>query len=158
MSPIADVANIKAVQFGGPTGSFFPIDDLNMPLDYEILKEKPFMGSGSIELIDDTVCAVEMALKKISYLHEQSCGKCVFCREGTFQMSSILEDISKGNGEPQDMEMLNEIGEQMKTGCICDLGCGAAIPVLSSIEFFRHEYEDHIKEKRCPAKSSEQGA
>jgi NADH:ubiquinone oxidoreductase subunit F (NADH-binding) len=92
-------------------------------------------------------------MKKISYLHEQSCGKCVFCREGTFQMSDIMEDISKGNGGPQDIDLLNEIGEQMKTGCICDLGRTAANPVLSSIELFRDEYEVHIKEKRCPARS-----
>ena len=112
------------------------------------------MGSGTIELIDDAECAVEMAMKKISYLHEQSCGKCVFCREGTLQMSDILEDISKGNGGSQDIDMLNEIGEQMKTGCICDLGRRASNPVLSSIELFRNDYEEHIKEKRCPVKSS----
>ena len=150
---IADVGSIKAVQLGGPTGLFFPGDDLDIPLDYEAIKGRSVMGSGTLELIDDTACAVEMAMKKISYLHEQSCGKCVFCREGTFQMSDILEDISKGNGGPQDINMLNEIGEQMKTGCICDLGRRAPNPVLSSIEFFRDEYEDHIKEKRCPVKS-----
>lgn len=150
---ITDIDSIKAVQLGGPTGSFFSADDLNIPLDYEAIKGHSLMGSGSLEVIDDTACAVEMAMKKISYLHDQSCGKCVFCREGTFQMSNILEDISKGNGGPQDIDMLNEIGEQMKTGCICDLGRGAPNPVLSSIEFFRNEYEHHIKEKGCPEKS-----
>lgn len=149
---IADVSRIKAVQCGGPTGSFFPGDDLDIALDYETIKGESFFGSGSLEVIDDNACAVEMAMKKISYLHEQSCGKCVFCREGTFQMSSILEDISKGNGGPQDIDMLIEIGEQMHTGCICGLGRRASNPVLSSIEHFRNEYEDHIIKKRCPAK------
>jgi len=153
LATIADAGNIKAVQFGGPTGSYFPGDDLDIALDYEAIKERSVIGSGTLELIDDTTCAVEMAMKKISYMHEQSCGKCVFCREGTFQMSVILEDISKGDGGPQDIDMLNEIGEQMKTGCICDLGRTAPNPVLSSIEFFRNEYEVHIKEKRCPVKS-----
>ncbi len=149
---IADVGRIKAVQLGGPTGSFFPADDLDIAFDYETIKGESFMGSGSLEVIGDTSCAVEMALKKISYLHEQSCGKCVFCREGTFQMSEILEDISKGKGNPQDIDMLNEIGEQMRTGCICDLGRRAPNPVLSSLGHFLNEYEVHIKEKRCPAK------
>jgi NADH-quinone oxidoreductase subunit F len=153
METIADFGSIKAVQFGGPTGLFFPGDDLDIALDYETIKGDSFIGSGTLELIDDSACAVEMAMKKISYLQEESCGKCVFCREGTFQMSQILEDISKGNGELQDIDMLNEIGEQMKTGCICDLGRRAANPVLSSIEFFRYEYEDHIREKRCPVRS-----
>jgi len=150
LATIADAGNIKAVQFGGPTGSYFPGYDLDIVLDYEAIKERSVIGSGTLELINDTVCAVEMAMEKISYLHEQSCGKCVFCREGTFQMSDILEDISKGNGGPQDIDMLNEIGEQMKTGCICDLGRTAANPILSSIALFRNEYEVHIKEKRCP--------
>ena len=154
METIAEVGSIKAVQLGGPTGSFLPGDDLDIALDYETIKGDSFIGSGTLELIGGSACAVEMAMKKISYLHEQSCGKCVFCREGTFQMSEILEDISKGQGTPQDIDMLNEIGEQMKTGCICDLGRRAANPVLSSIELFRDEYEDHIREKRCPARSS----
>jgi NADH-quinone oxidoreductase subunit F len=153
LATIADAGNIKAVQFGGPTGSYFRRDDLDIALDYEAINERSVIGSGTLELIDDTACTVEMAMRKISYLREQSCGKCVFCREGTFQMSDILEDICKGNGGPQDIDMLNEIGEQMKTGCICDLGRTAANPVLSSIELFRDEYEIHIKEKRCPAKS-----
>jgi NADH-quinone oxidoreductase subunit F len=150
---IADAGNIKAIQFGGPTGSYFPSYDLDIALDYETIKERSVIGAGTLELINDKACAVEMAMKKISYLHEQSCGKCVFCREGTFQMSDILKDISEGNGQPRDIELLNEIGEQMKTGCICDLGRTATNPVLSSIELFRNEYEVHIKEKRCPAKS-----
>jgi NADH-quinone oxidoreductase subunit F len=126
---------------------------LDISLDYEAIKERSVMGSGTLELINDTECAVEMAMKKISYLHEQSCGKCVFCREGTFQMLDIMEDISKGNGGPQDIDLLNEIGEQMKTGCICDLGRAAPNPVLSSIELFPDEYEVHIKQKRCAASS-----
>jgi NADH-quinone oxidoreductase subunit F len=153
LAPIADAGNIKAVQFGGPTGSYFPAYDLDIALDYEAIKERSVIGAGTLELINDKACAVETAMKKISYLHEQSCGKCVFCREGTFQMSDIMEDICKGRAQPQDIDILNEIGEQMKTGCICDLGRTAPNPVLSSIELFRNEYEVHIKEKRCPVKS-----
>ncbi|MBN1831102.1 MAG: NADH-quinone oxidoreductase subunit F [Deltaproteobacteria bacterium] len=151
---ITNVGGIKGVQFGGPTGSFVPENGLDIAIDYETIKGKSFIGSGTLELIDDTACAVEMAMKKISYLHEQSCGKCVFCREGTFQMSEILEDICKGKGRPQDIEMLDEIGEHMQTGCICDLGRRAPNPVLSSIEHFRNEYEDHIRGKTCPGKGS----
>jgi NADH-quinone oxidoreductase subunit F len=86
MAAIADAGNIKAVQFGGPTGSYFPGYGPDIPLDYEAINERSVIGSGTLELINDAVCAVEMAMKKISYLHEQSCGKCVFCREGTLQM------------------------------------------------------------------------
>jgi NADH:ubiquinone oxidoreductase subunit F (NADH-binding) len=153
MAAIADAGNINAVQFGGQTGSYFPRYDLDIALDYEAINERSVIGSGTLELINDTVCAVEMAMKKISYLHGQSCGKCVFCREGTLQISNILEDIYKGNGRVQDIDFLNEIGEHMKNGCICGLGRTAPNPVLSSIELFRDEYEVHIREKRCPVKS-----
>jgi NADH-quinone oxidoreductase subunit F len=153
LAAIAGAGNIKAVQFGGPTGSYFPGYDPDIALDYEAINERSVMGSGTLELINDKVCAVEMAMKKISYLHEQSCGKCVFCREGTLQMSNILEDIHKGNGRVQDIDLLNEIGEHMKTGCICGLGRTAPNPVLSSIGLFRDEYELHIREKRCPVNS-----
>jgi len=153
LAAIADTGNIKAVQFGGPTGSYFPSYDLDIALDYEAINKRSVIGSGTLDLINDKVCAVEMAMNKISYLHEQSCGKCVFCREGTLQMTNILEDIYKGNGRLQDIDLLNEIGEHMKTGCICELGRTAPNPVLSSIELFRDEYEVHIREKRCPIKS-----
>jgi NADH:ubiquinone oxidoreductase subunit F (NADH-binding) len=146
--------NIKAVQFGGPTGAYFTTGELDIAIDYESIKESgSVIGSGLIELIAGNTCAVESAKEKISYLHEQSCGKCVFCREGSLQMSDILQDIFMGQGKQQDIEMLCELGEQMKTNCICALGRTAPNPVLSTIRLFRNEYEAHIKDKRCIVKS-----
>jgi len=91
-----------------------------------------------------------MARDIISYLQTQSCGKCVFCREGSYQMADILKDISEQMGKPQDLDLLIELGEAMKSGCICGLGQTAPNPVLSSIKLFHNEYDVHIKEKRCP--------
>lgn len=147
--------NIKAVQFGGPTGVYFAPNSLDISVDYEAIKEAgSIIGSGTIEVFDSDACAVEMAKDKISYLHTQSCGKCVFCREGSLQMSDILQDITEYNGRPQDLDLLVELGETMKMGCICGLGQNASNPVLSSIKLFRSEYDAHIKEKSCPIKSS----
>ena len=147
--------NIKAVQFGGPTGLLFGVDSLDMPIDFETMKEAgSIIGSGSVEVFDSDSCAVEMTRDIISYIQTQSCGKCVFCREGSYQMSDILEDISKGTGKAQDLELLIELGEGMKTCCICSLGRAAPNPVLSSIELFRNEYDVHIRERRCPINST----
>ena len=110
------------------------------------------MGSGSIEVIADDTCAVEMTDNSMSYVQTQSCGKCVFCREGTLQISEILKDIARGEGKAQDLDLLIELGEAMKIGSICDLGRSAANSVLSSMRLFRHEYDVHIKEKKCPGK------
>ena len=144
---------IKAVQFGGPAGIYFTAGSLDIPVSYEDLKEAGSMiGSGTLEVIGSDVCAVEMVKDKMAYLHAQSCGKCVFCREGTYQMSDILSDITENKGKPEDLDLLTELGEAMKTGSICGLGRNAANPVMSSIELFRDEYEVHIKEKRCPLK------
>jgi NADH-quinone oxidoreductase subunit F len=142
---------IKAVQFGGPTGTFFTPDALNIQMDYETIGEAgSVIGSGTIEVFDNDSCAVEMTKNIISYIQTQSCGKCVFCREGSYQMSDILGDISEHLGKPQDLDLLIEIGEAMKIGCICGLGRTAPNPVLSSVKLFHNEYEVHIKEKRCP--------
>jgi len=146
--------NIKAVQFGGPTGAYFKADSLDIQVDYETMEEAGSMiGSGTVEVFGSDSCAVEMTKDIISYIHTQSCGKCVFCREGSYQMSDILKDISKHLGKPQDLDLLIELGEEMKIGCICGLGRTAPNPVLSSIKLFRNEYEVHIKEKRCPINS-----
>jgi NADH-quinone oxidoreductase subunit F len=145
---------IKAVQFGGPTGAFFTPDSLNIQVDYEMIREAgSVIGSGTIEVFDNDSCAVEMTKDIISYIQTQSCGKCVFCREGSYQISDILGDISEHLGKPQDLDLLIEIGEEMKIGCICGLGRTTPNPVLSSIKLFRHDYEVHIKEKRCPLNS-----
>jgi NADH:ubiquinone oxidoreductase subunit F (NADH-binding) len=148
---VSNNKNIKAVQFGGPTGAYFAVDSLDLQVDYETIEEAgSIIGSGTVEVFDSDSCAVEMTKDIISYLQTQSCGKCVFCREGTYQMSDILKDISDYMGKPQDLDLLNELGEEMKIGCICGLGRTAPNPVLSSITLFRHEYDAHIKGKRCP--------
>ena len=110
------------------------------------------IGSGTVEVAGSDVCAVEMVKDKMAYLHTQSCGKCVFCREGTYQMSDILSDITEQKGKPEHIDLLIELGKAMKTGSICGLGKNAANPVMSSIELFREEFDVHIKEKRCPVK------
>ena len=148
---VPDGRCIKAVQFGGPTGAYFNADSLDIHLDYDTMKEAgSIIGSGTIEVFDGDSCAVEMTRNVISYLQTQSCGKCVFCREGSYQMSDILTDISENRGRPQDLDLLIELGEGMKTGSICGLGQTAPNPVLSSIKLFRSDYDVHIKEKRCP--------
>jgi NADH:ubiquinone oxidoreductase subunit F (NADH-binding) len=150
--------DIKAVQFGGPTGVFFAADSLDIPVDYETIEEAgSIIGSGTVEVFDSDSCAVEITKDIISYVQTQSCGKCVFCREGSYQMTDILKDISEHMGKPQDLDLLIELGEGMKIGCICGLGRSAPNPVLSSIELFRNEYGVHIKEKRCPLRNGKQG-
>jgi NADH:ubiquinone oxidoreductase subunit F (NADH-binding) len=147
---ISNSKKIKAVQFGGPTGSYFPADSLDIRVDYETMKETgSIIGSGTMEVFDSDSCAVEMTKDALSYIHAQSCGKCVFCREGSYQMADILKDISEHMGKPQDLDLLIDLSEKMKIGCICGLGRTAPNPVLSSIKFFRNEYDVHIKEKRC---------
>ena len=150
---VTDGKAVKAVQFGGPAGIYFSAGSLDIPVDYEALKAAGSMiGSGTLDVIGDDLCAIEMVKDRMAYLHTQSCGKCVFCREGTYQMSDIITDISEHKGKPEYIDLLIELGDAMKTGSICGLGRNAANPVMSSIELFRDEYEVHIKEKRCPVK------
>jgi NADH-quinone oxidoreductase subunit F len=147
---LRNLDNLKAVQAGGPTGMIFPTTSLDIPLDFESMSQAGgIVGSGTIKVFDNTHCAVEMVEGIMSYLQTQSCGKCVLCREGTLQMADILGDISEGKGNPKDPELLTEIGESMKTGSICGLGKTASNPVLSSIKYFREDYEAHINEKKC---------
>jgi NADH-quinone oxidoreductase subunit F len=142
---------IKAVQFGGPTGAYFGKDDLDLAIDYETLRAAgSVMGFATVEVVADGTCAVEMTAQLMEYLQGQSCGKCVFCREGTFQMSDILKDIVRSEGKTQDLDLMVELGEEMRMGSICGFGRSAANPVLSSISLFRQEYDAHIKGKRCP--------
>ena len=150
---VPDGLAVKALQFGGPTGAYLTADDLDLVVDYDALGAAGFiMGSGTIEVIAGDTCAVEMAENAMSYVQTQSCGKCVFCREGTLQMSEIMKDIVEGKGNAQDLNLLVELGEAMKVSSICDLGRSAANPVLSSMKLFHYEYDAHIKEKRCPRK------
>ncbi len=153
---VADGNRLKAVQFGGPTGAFFAADSLDTPIDYETMeKAAAIIGSGTVEVFSSDSCAVEMVREVIHYLQTQSCGKCVFCREGIYQMYDILKDISGNTGRPDDLDLLVELSEAMKTGSICGLGSTAPNPVLSSISLFGDDYDAHIKDKRCPANGTE---
>jgi NADH-quinone oxidoreductase subunit F/NADP-reducing hydrogenase subunit HndC len=149
----ADVDNgVKAVQIGGPSGTYLNGESLDMSLAFESLQTQgAIMGSGTISIIDSGTCAVEMARDATAYLQSQSCGKCVFCREGTLQLTDILESIAANQAQAKDLDLIQEIGKQMKAGCICNLGRTAANPVLSSMTLFPADYNAHIKDKRCPA-------
>jgi len=109
------------------------------------------MGSGGMIVMDETTCMVDVAKYFVNFLKGESCGKCTPCREGLLRMSQILEDITEGKGEEGDIELLEELGAVMKDASLCGLGQTAPNPVLSTIKYFRDEYEAHIKEKRCPA-------
>ncbi len=154
---ISGDTKLKAVQFGGPTGVFFKDDSLDISIDFESIRDvHSIIGSGTIEVFDGDTCAVEMAMNAISYLQTQSCGKCVFCREGTYQLSEILRDIETKGGKSTDIDLLTEIGEAMKIGSICGLGKTASNPVLSNLNIFRNDYESHMKERGCPQKCKKQ--
>jgi NADH:ubiquinone oxidoreductase subunit F (NADH-binding) len=144
---------LKAIQVGGPTGGYLPPSSLDLPMDDEHLSSAgTLMGSGSIVLIDSDACIVDQAKCSLSLIESESCGKCVFCREGTRQMAEILTDMSEGKGTARDIDLLLEIGEGLKLGSQCDLGRTAANPVLTAIRYFRGELEAHIKDRKCPTR------
>ena len=150
---IKDDAEIKAVQMGGPSGGCIPKNLLDTPIDYEnIAKTGAIMGSGGMIVMDEKTCMVDMAKFFMDFTSKESCGKCVPCRIGTTRMLEILQRIVKGEGQENDIETLVELGEAIKTGALCGLGNSAPNPVLTTIKYFREEYEAHIKEKKCPAK------
>ena len=151
---VPNSGSVKAVQVGGPTGTYLSARDLSRDLGFDSFAiAGSIAGLGSIEVIANDTCAVEMTDSAMSYTQTQSCGKCVFCREGTLQISQILNDVARGESEVGDLDLLVELAEAMKVSSLCDLGRGAARAVLSSIELFRHEYDVHTREKRCPLKS-----
>jgi len=144
----------KAVQTGGPSGGFLPQSQLDLPVSYEELGQAgSIMGSGGMVVMDEDNCIVEMARFFLSFTQDESCGKCVPCRLGTKQMLDILDNITKGKGKPEDIELLEELAVDVKAGSLCALGGTAPNPVLTSIRYFRDEYVAHIDDKRCPAKS-----
>ena len=150
---IKDDADIKAVQMGGPSGGCIPKDMLDTVIDYEnIAKTGAIMGSGGMIVMDEKTCMVDMAKFFMDFTSKESCGKCVPCRIGTTRMLEILQRIVNGDGEESDIETLTELGESIKTGALCGLGNSAPNPVLTTIKYFKDEYEAHINEKRCPAK------
>ncbi|WP_034635116.1 NADH-quinone oxidoreductase subunit NuoF [Desulfofundulus thermocisternus] len=142
----------KAVQIGGPSGGCLPESALDMPIDFDSLSQAgAMMGSGGMVILDEDDCMVEIARFFLDFTQKESCGKCTMCRLGTRQMLDILEAITKGQGKPGDIELLLELAEDVKAGSLCGLGKTAPNPVLSTIRYFRDEYEAHIKERRCPA-------
>lgn len=149
---IIDDRPFKAVQTGGPSGGCIPEELLDLPVDFDTLTEHgAMMGSGGMIVMDDRSCMVEVARYYVDFLCEESCGKCTPCREGLRQLRNILTDICEGKGKDGDIEMLERIAHTMQDASLCALGKSAANPVLTTIKFFRDEYEAHIKEHRCPA-------
>lgn len=144
----------KAVQIGGPSGGCLTKEHLDIPLDFDSLKKAGAMvGSGGLVVMDDKTCMVEVARFFMNFTQNESCGKCVPCREGTKRMLAILERIVEGKGEDGDIELLLELADTISATALCGLGKTAAFPVVSTIQNFRAEYEAHIYKKRCPAGS-----
>jgi NADH-quinone oxidoreductase subunit F len=142
----------KAVQSGGPSGGCIPISRIDTPVDYDSLRDAgAIMGSGGLIVMDETSCMVDVARFFLHFLLFESCGKCVPCREGLKQMHYILTNICEGRGEKGDIELLTELAHFMTTASMCGLGLTAPNPVLSTIRYFRDEYETHIYDKKCPA-------
>ncbi|MDY6892415.1 MAG: NADH-quinone oxidoreductase subunit NuoF [Chloroflexota bacterium] len=142
----------KAVQIGGPSGGCLPESALDVPIDFDSLRGYgAMMGSGGMVVLDEDDCMVEVARYFQEFTQRESCGKCTMCRLGTKQMLEILEDITIGQGRMEDIDTLHELALDVKAGSLCGLGRTAPNPVLTTFEYFRDEYEAHIKEKRCPA-------
>jgi NADH-quinone oxidoreductase subunit F/NAD(P)H dehydrogenase (quinone)/NADP-reducing hydrogenase subunit HndC len=143
----------KAVQLGGPSGGCVPEAYLDTPVDFEeIAKVGAIMGSGGVIIMDDQTCMVDMARFFMDFIQDESCGKCTPCREGTRRLLEILNKICEGKGEPEDIDTLEELSYVIKDSALCGLGQTAPNPVLSTLRYFRHEYEAHVNDKQCPAK------
>jgi len=143
---------LKAVQTGGPSGGFVPGDMLDLAVDYDRLQEAgAIMGSGGMIVVDEGTCMVDMAKYFLEFTTSESCGRCNACREGLQAMYQILTDICAGKGKEGDIELLEELAPAVKDGSLCALGRTAPNPVLTTLRYFRDEYEAHINERRCPA-------
>lgn len=142
----------KAVQIGGPSGGCLTEEHLDLPIDYDSLLEAgAMMGSGGLVVMDESTCMVELARFFLSFTRHESCGKCTPCREGNTRLLEILQRIVDGKGEKEDLERLQSLGENIIMSSICGLGQTAPNPILSTLKFFRHEYELHVEKKICPA-------
>ena len=151
---IKDDKEFKAVQMGGPSGGCIPASLIDTPVDYEnITKTGAIVGSGGMIVMDETTCMVDMARYFLDFTRKESCGKCNYCRVGTKRMLEILERITIGEGKDGDIELLEELAVKIKDGSMCGLGQTAPNPVLTTIKYFRNEYEDHIYNKKCTAHS-----
>jgi NADH:ubiquinone oxidoreductase subunit F (NADH-binding)/(2Fe-2S) ferredoxin/NAD-dependent dihydropyrimidine dehydrogenase PreA subunit len=149
---IRDGKKFKAVQTGGPSGGVIPEKFIDLPVDFdELSKAGSMMGSGGMIVMDEDTCMVDTARYFLNFLADESCGKCVPCREGIKQMLDILTDITEGRGKKKDIELLEEVAATVKDFSLCALGTTAPNPVLSTLKYFRDEYLAHIEQKRCPA-------
>jgi len=149
---VSNGRKLKAVQTGGPSGGCIPESLWDLPVDYEGLTEAgSIMGSGGIIVMDENTCMVDMARYFLDFTKFESCGKCTACREGIQQMYTILDYITRGYGKEGDIKLLEELGQAVKTGSLCGLGQTAPNPVLTTIRYFRDEYEAHIHDRECPA-------
>jgi len=151
---IKDNRKFKAVQIGGPSGGCIPATMGDLRIDYdEIVKTGAIVGSGGLIVLDDTTCMVDLARYFLNFTQLESCGKCTFCRVGTKRMLEILERITEGEGKVSDIDLLESLATQIKQASLCGLGQSAPNPVLTTIKYFREEYEEHILNKKCPTHS-----
>jgi NADH-quinone oxidoreductase subunit F len=143
---------IKAVQTGGPSGGCLPVDMFDLAVDFDVLSEAGSMvGSGGMVVMDESSCMVDVAKYFLAFLQDESCGKCVPCRLGIDRMLEIVTDITEGRGRPEQLDLLEELADTVSQTALCGLGKTAPNPVLSTLRYFRAEYEAHINEKKCPA-------
>jgi NADH-quinone oxidoreductase subunit F len=150
---ISSGQSFKAIQTGGPSGGCIPAHMGDTPVDYESLQEiGAIMGSGGLLVMDEDTCMVDVARFFLEFTTEESCGKCTFCRVGTKHMLDILTRITEGKGKAEDIEYLEKLGRNIIKGSLCGLGQTAPNPVLTTLKYFRDEYEAHVNEKRCPAR------
>ena len=149
---VRDGRKFKAAQAGGPSGGCIPAEHLNVSMDYDSLKELgAMMGSGGLIIMDENTCMVDLARYFLDFIKDESCGKCTPCRIGTKRMLEVLDRISHGLGQEGDIELLINLGNQIKESALCGLGQTAPNPILSTIRYFRSEYESHIRNKKCTA-------
>ena len=143
---------IKAVQTGGPSGGCLPVEKFDLAIDFDVLAEAGSMiGSGGMVVMDEETCMVDVAKYFLTFLQDESCGKCVPCRLGVDRMLEIITDITEGRGRPEQLDLLEELADTVAQTALCGLGKTAPNPVLSTLRYFRPEYEAHISEKKCPA-------
>ena len=143
---------VKAVQTGGPSGGCLPVDKFDLPIDFDVLYEAGSMvGSGGMVVMDEETCMVDVAKYFLTFLQDESCGKCLPCRLGIDRMLEIITDITEGRGKPEQLDLLEELADTVAQTALCGLGKTAPNPVLSTLRYFRPEYEAHINEKTCPA-------
>jgi NADH:ubiquinone oxidoreductase subunit F (NADH-binding)/Pyruvate/2-oxoacid:ferredoxin oxidoreductase delta subunit len=145
--------DFKAIQIGGPSGGIIPSSMSDIPVDYEsVNKTGAIMGSGGLIVMDESACMVDVAKFFLNFTQDESCGKCTFCRIGTLRMMETLDRITSGKGKEGDIELITELAQGVKKASLCGLGQNAPNPILTTLQYFKDEYEKHIFDKKCPAK------